>query len=319
MKDDAGTVRLLETEWGAVPVTVLPTSDNSLDLGSAAKSWRTIYIDTSIVLGAAASKIVPGATSFTIRNNADNANNLIITDAGAATVRTSLAVTTTLTVSGNTALAGSENTFGATGVASGIMRPIMVSQSTGSIVRLHTTLSGNGHSTSVEEAGIQFTTDDTDWSAGSIYGSIVMLSENVFGAAYSLLFKNSSQSDGGNDEQMRLTSAGRLGIGITAPLGKLHVYGSAGGCVFVEGTATTTPTTVATGATAFAAAHGSHYDGTTLRTASYSAALNSTTTMDSNPSTKTLQLAVTSGGDVNIQVASGGPASIYYSLMITYR
>ncbi|MBI4494047.1 MAG: tail fiber domain-containing protein, partial [Chloroflexi bacterium] len=46
-----------------------------------------------ITLGAAASQLVPGVTSFAIRNSADSADNLLVTDAGAVTVRNGLAVT----------------------------------------------------------------------------------------------------------------------------------------------------------------------------------------------------------------------------------
>lgn len=49
----------------------------------------------------AVSKIVPGATSLAFRNNADSADNLLISDAGTATVRAALAVGTTLSVTGN--------------------------------------------------------------------------------------------------------------------------------------------------------------------------------------------------------------------------
>lgn len=44
----------------------------------------------------AVSEIVPGATSFSHRNNADNADNLIITDAGNTTIRGSLTMGSTL-------------------------------------------------------------------------------------------------------------------------------------------------------------------------------------------------------------------------------
>lgn len=53
-----------------------------------------------LTLSTAVSKIIPGATSLSMRNNADSADNLILTDAGAATIRTALTVTTTLTVNG---------------------------------------------------------------------------------------------------------------------------------------------------------------------------------------------------------------------------
>lgn len=44
----------------------------------------------SILLTTAASTLVPGATSFSVRNNANSADNLLITDAGVATFRNSV-------------------------------------------------------------------------------------------------------------------------------------------------------------------------------------------------------------------------------------
>jgi len=55
-----------------------------------------------LTFGAAASQIVPGATSLSFRNTADSADNLIITNAGAATIRAGL----TITASGLTVTAG---------------------------------------------------------------------------------------------------------------------------------------------------------------------------------------------------------------------
>jgi len=47
----------------------------------------------NIVMTAASSKIIPGATAFNIRNNADSASNLQVTDVGLVTVRNGLVVT----------------------------------------------------------------------------------------------------------------------------------------------------------------------------------------------------------------------------------
>src|SRR5262249_57529499 len=55
-----------------------------------------------LIFGAAASKIIPGATNISHRNNADSADNLLITDAGAVTVRNGL----TVTAGGETVTAG---------------------------------------------------------------------------------------------------------------------------------------------------------------------------------------------------------------------
>jgi hypothetical protein len=58
-------------------------------------------------LTAATSKIVPGATSWAVRNNADGANNILIADSGAVTFRSTVGGITTLTA---TTLAGTLST-----------------------------------------------------------------------------------------------------------------------------------------------------------------------------------------------------------------
>ena len=63
----------------------------------------------SLTLTTAVSKIVPGATSLSLRNTADSADNLIITDAGAATFRGAVAMSGAL--SGVTTLTATTGTF----------------------------------------------------------------------------------------------------------------------------------------------------------------------------------------------------------------
>lgn len=63
----------------------------------------------NLTFAAAASRIVPGVTSLALRNTANSADNLLITDAGNATVRGSLTVTAgplTVTAGGQTITAG---------------------------------------------------------------------------------------------------------------------------------------------------------------------------------------------------------------------
>ena len=60
-----------------------------------------------LTMGTAISQLVPGATSFSIRNNADSANNLILTNTGAATFRSTVSGITTLTA---TTLSGTLST-----------------------------------------------------------------------------------------------------------------------------------------------------------------------------------------------------------------
>jgi hypothetical protein len=56
-----------------------------------------LSISGALTLTAAVSKLVPGATSFSIRNHADAADNLLIADSGAITVRSTISGVTTLT------------------------------------------------------------------------------------------------------------------------------------------------------------------------------------------------------------------------------
>lgn len=68
---------------------------------------REPIISDLVLLGTATSRIIPGATSFSLRNNANSADNLILTDAGAATFRSTVGGITTLTA---TTLAGTLST-----------------------------------------------------------------------------------------------------------------------------------------------------------------------------------------------------------------
>lgn len=63
----------------------------------------------NVVFGAASARVIPGATSLLFRNNANNADNLSITDAGLCTARAGVVATTggvTATAGGLTATAG---------------------------------------------------------------------------------------------------------------------------------------------------------------------------------------------------------------------
>lgn len=77
---------------------------------SAAQTFSAgITITGALTMATAASTLVPGATSFSIRNNADSADNLLVSNAGAVTVRNGLTVTAggaTITAGGLTVSAG---------------------------------------------------------------------------------------------------------------------------------------------------------------------------------------------------------------------
>lgn len=76
----------------------------------------SLTVSGTITMTAAASKIVPGATSFSHRNNGDSADNLIITDAGAITVRSSITGCSTLT-----GLSGTDLTVAAAGASDAVI------------------------------------------------------------------------------------------------------------------------------------------------------------------------------------------------------
>jgi hypothetical protein len=61
--------------------------------GSGGFAAVAISMSGTLTMSATASKIVPGATSFSVRNNADSADNLLVTDAGAVSIRAGLTVT----------------------------------------------------------------------------------------------------------------------------------------------------------------------------------------------------------------------------------
>ena len=83
------------------------TADNSafiVSIPTGSDDWEIRTGD--LLIDAAAARIIPGATSFAIRNNANGADNLLVTDAGALTARTTITASTGLTVTtGNSALA----------------------------------------------------------------------------------------------------------------------------------------------------------------------------------------------------------------------
>lgn len=92
------TVTGNETVTGTLAVagvtTLASTTTGALTTAAASIGGDlTILSPFRLLMLAAASKLVPGITSFSVRNNADGADNLLITDAGAATVRNSLTVT----------------------------------------------------------------------------------------------------------------------------------------------------------------------------------------------------------------------------------
>lgn len=103
---DAGATEavLVDAEWnttGAPTILKMTLVDTASDAASLLADWQVggsskfkvrkdgrLTITDALVLTPAASKIIPGATNLSLRNNADSADNLLIADAGDATFRT---------------------------------------------------------------------------------------------------------------------------------------------------------------------------------------------------------------------------------------
>lgn len=127
--DEAG--RLCAVFGSAVNHDLLPSADGTYDLGSSTLEWQDGFFDGTLttdalvnsgtstlsglvtatvgvtattgdftattgnlIFGAASAKIIPGATSLLIRNNADSQSNVAITNAGAVTTAAGITATT---------------------------------------------------------------------------------------------------------------------------------------------------------------------------------------------------------------------------------
>lgn len=101
---------------GSVNITVTAAAGTltgvALAAGVTASSLTSVGVLTSltvagtVTLTAAVSQLVPGATSFSVRNNANNADNLIITDAGLATLRNKVHIGLNSTQGGEASIYG---------------------------------------------------------------------------------------------------------------------------------------------------------------------------------------------------------------------
>jgi hypothetical protein len=100
---------------GAITSSGAVTAATSVNAGTDLSAQEDIFAITGDIevtagvfrLGAAASRIVPGATSLALRNHANNADNLLVSDAGLVTVRTD-AIARRLLTTGATAHDGTE-------------------------------------------------------------------------------------------------------------------------------------------------------------------------------------------------------------------
>ena len=91
--------------WTAAAACTISTGGLTVTAGGATLTAG------DLTMGAAVSRLIPGATSFAVRNTANTLDNLLVTDAGDVTVRNNLTVTGTfspasLSVSATVTLTG---------------------------------------------------------------------------------------------------------------------------------------------------------------------------------------------------------------------
>lgn len=185
--------------------------ESNFDLGAA--TWDQITLTT------AASKIIPGATSLALRNHADTADNIGITDAGVVTIRAGLTVTAgglvvtagglTVTATGITITAGgltlTDNDITFNGTSKAIIQPV-----TSLLIRDHAnantnvTITDAGAMTiraglTITASGLTITAGGATVTAGNLTmtaGNLVFsaASAKVIPGATSLLFRNNGDS-----------------------------------------------------------------------------------------------------------------------------
>lgn len=174
-----------------------------------------------LTLTAANSQIIPGATNLSLRNNANNADNLLISDAGAATVRAGLTVTAGgLTVSaggaavtGNSTVTGSLTVTGDPGLSLSATASRIVAGATSLALRNNANSADNvlvsDAGAVTIRAGLTITASGETITAGNLTltaGNLVFsaASAKVLPGATSLLVRNNADSA----SNLALTDAG---------------------------------------------------------------------------------------------------------------
>jgi hypothetical protein len=174
---------------GLLPIAIMPTAVVQL---TAAQTLTNKILTTphftdpvidsgALTITTTASQIIPGATSFAIRNNANSANNLIITDAGVATLRGSLTSADIILSTAN------GNIFGGTGQTSFVTH-------TGSALNAHI-LDAGGFV--VDRGGLTVTAGNIGIGTAPVgaYGIVI----NGPGNQYGIVIQNTSATGAQGD------------------------------------------------------------------------------------------------------------------------
>lgn len=115
LRTNAGTgqVDILHTASATRTVTLTGSNGGNPTISTSAGSLAitpAVVMASTLTFSTAASKIIPGATSMSLRNTADNADNVLISDAGNVTVRGAITVTSDIVIGGASMVQNSKST-----------------------------------------------------------------------------------------------------------------------------------------------------------------------------------------------------------------
>lgn len=95
---------------------------------------------------------------------------------------------------------------------------LTISSAGNSFVQIQDTINGSAHNVSQANAGINFTTNDGDYSGTKpiVHSRIYTIPDNIYGSGFSMRFATGN-STAPNQDRMVIASTGGIGIGLTNP------------------------------------------------------------------------------------------------------
>jgi hypothetical protein len=190
--------------------------------GATTGAFSSTLSTSQLTITDTASRIIPGATSLSLRNNANNADNILISDAGAITVRSTIGgvttisgTTATFTNLGGTLTTAAQTAITSTGVLASLHATSLVIDSGGLTITGAATITGGaGNMTILSGTGASRTMIFQTTTAGSAATTALTLNADqsatfAAGAAFSWM---NALSNNGN---FTVTSGGAVS-GVTA-------------------------------------------------------------------------------------------------------
>lgn len=144
--------------------------------GATTGAFSSTLSTSQLTITDTASRIIPGATSLSLRNNANNADNILISDAGAITVRSTIGgvttisgTTATFTNLGGTLTTAAQTAITSTGVLASLHATSLVIDSGGLTITGAATITGGaGNMTILSGTGVSRTMIFQTTTSGSV-------------------------------------------------------------------------------------------------------------------------------------------------------